>query len=92
MSKVVFIYLEGTPTGKESNPEYLDVGEVQAAFNEKDELLDFWYLSDAHFRVAHFSILMSRLGIEIEDANAIPRNRDLKLQEIAYQAALNAQS
>jgi hypothetical protein len=35
---------------------------------------------------------MNRLGIEIEDANTILKDRDLKLQEIAYQAALKTQN
>ncbi len=46
---------------------FIESPEMQAMFDEKGELLDFWFCNDASWRTEYFSGFMSKMGIEVID-------------------------
>lgn len=72
MTKVFIVYDES---------EY---GEVEGAFDESGELIDFWSANDAAWRNEYFSPFLKRLGIETKTS------QDQKLKGKLGEAAFNA--
>ncbi len=46
-----------------------ECGEVEGAFTEEGELIDWWSSNDAVWRHEYFDYMMRKLGIEVKERN-----------------------
>jgi len=47
-------------------------GEVEAMFDEHDNMFSYWYCNDAHWRNEYFGHFMKQLGVEVIVASRHP--------------------
>ena len=64
-----------------------EYGEVEGMFDDKENLLDFWFGNDATWRVDYFEGVMNKIGYTVKRANKQLEKRLLKkLHEQAKKA------
>lgn len=44
-----------------------DCGEIDAFFDEKLKLIEYWFCNDAHYRNEYMNPLLEKLGIKVWD-------------------------
>lgn len=60
-----------------------EVGECEGALDENDNVLHWWSLNDADFRMEYFKPLFDKLGVEINDE---PTKKQIKILKKAVKA------
>ena len=63
---------------------YSDNYDSEGFYDDEKDLITFWSLNDANFRIEYMNPLFQRLGVEIENADEQLQDRFERFLEVEY--------